>query len=712
MLKPNYSVLVPFVFFLFLIQVSGATTPDTQKTETQMFTLETPPYQIQIDENGFQIITIDGYERVGMPDEPALPRRVYFFAVPPEAILDSARLEIFDIRKKTLDGTIPIQRAMPDMPSGGNPEVWDIPSSRAKGNHLESNDLCHHIRLLHAGQMRKWRFLRIEFSPFCFDPSSGRLSMATEITGQVRYSLDPQFKSRNEDLLADSVMDDAAQRILINYEQAKEWYGSLNTLANNKSTYDYVIITTNAIVSNSARLSDFVDHKTQRGHSVLIITEYDYGSLTGQLPNGTAEKIRKWLQDNYVSYSIKYVLLIGDPDPDDPSTGSDSVGDVPMKMCWPRFPESTYRESPTDYFYADLTGNWDVDGDLYYGEYTDDFGVTGGVDFAHEVVVGRIPVYGADYTTLDDILQKCITFDNDTGAGWRKSSLLPMSFSSSTYDGSPLAEQMMDDYLDNAGFSSWTQYQQGNGACSLNSIYVSSEELRGGTVVRDRWAGGDYGLVLWWGHGSQTSVSVGSSGCWDGTLFNTTYAANLDDAHPSFVYQNSCTNGYPEHTGNLQYTLLTHGAVATVGATRVSWYNSGVGYGDFDGSTTNSGIGYEYASRIVQGLPGGDALFEAKWSMTPSSSTRLMNYYDFNLYGDPGMSVPPDFGDFDGSYTVDACDLSILINFLCGNIKQNGSLLDMPQDAADLDLSGVVDALDLMIMADYLSGNIDVLPWI
>ena len=118
---------------------------------------------------------------------------------------------------------------------------------------------------------------------------------------------------------------------------------------------------------------------------------------------------------------IKYVLLIGDPAPE--------TGDVPMKMCWPRNHESEYKESPTDYFYADLTGNWDLDGDLYFGEYNDDRGI-GGVDFDAEVYVGRIPVYGSDYAILDNILQKLITYETEVGdLSWRKKALLPEAMS-------------------------------------------------------------------------------------------------------------------------------------------------------------------------------------------------------------------------------------------------------------------------------------------
>ncbi|NIR62686.1 MAG: hypothetical protein GWO10_02545 [candidate division Zixibacteria bacterium] len=44
-------------------------------------------------------------------------------------------------------------------------------------------------------------------------------------------------------------------------------------------------------------------------------------------------------------------------------------------------------------------------------------------------------------------------------------------------------------------------------------------------------------------------------------------------------------------------------------------------------------------ARLVQSLGAGVALYEAKSSMSPATETRLMNWYDFNLYGDPTQSI-------------------------------------------------------------------------
>lgn len=135
--------------------------------------------------------------------------------------------------------------------------------------------------------------------------------------------------------------------------------------------YEYVIITTNAIVANSDRLEHFVYLKELYGHDVLVVTESDFDSLTGAPPNGRAEKIKQWLLDNHGPLGIEYVLLIGNPDPDDPFNPMDTVGDIPMKMTAYGYFNWKGRELPTDMFYADLDGDWDLDGDGYYAEPVD-----------------------------------------------------------------------------------------------------------------------------------------------------------------------------------------------------------------------------------------------------------------------------------------------------------------------------------------------------
>ena len=608
------------------ILLFGIVLVNSGSAESISVTLKTGSYKITQDNDGYEVIRMEAFPTAAVPGRPILPHRIYSIAVPPDIEWESLELTVSSAAKEKLPGIHRIKICPPDMAWNGS--GWLTSSENPADLRTGAP-----ARIIATSEMRKWKFVKVEFSPFAFNPETGELELTKK--AEIVLSYTRGGDRPGPAALQDSVMDDLAKSLFINYGQAAAWYVSENPKESPSAASDYVIITTEAIKTNSTKLNSFIAHKQSMGFTVSVITETTWGAMTGQTPNRKAEKIREWLKSNYASMGIEYVLLIGNPSPYE-----SGEGDVPMKMCWPRLGIDADDESPTDYFFADLTGNWDLDGDGNYGEYSEDQG-TGGVDFTPEVYVGRIPVYSAAYSTLDNILQKTINYETEAGAlTWRKSILLPMSFSAAGYDGAPLAEQMKDDYLSSAGYAAWRQYQQGSAYASDDSAYSSEEELRGSYVVSNRWAGNDYGVVCWWGHGSSTSTAVGYDGHWDGNLFYYTYCSSLDDAHPAFTYQCSCTNAYPEDTNNLAYSILKQGGVGTVSASRVSWFNMGVGYGAFDGSTTNSGIGYEYVKRlVVNQYAAGVALYLAKSSMTPESVTRLMNFYDFNLYGDPAVSL-------------------------------------------------------------------------
>jgi hypothetical protein len=626
------------IVFLILIGTAAA--------DTLPFTFKANPFHPAKDVEGYDVLRMAEFETAAVPGRPILPRKIFYLAVPPDINWDSIELTVTTTEKEKCPGFFNIKTCPPDTAWNGSqwltssPGVDDFQSGAA-------------VRLIGVSQLRKWRFVKVEFAPFQYTPGTGELALIKKADILLSYARTGEQPSALE--LQDGVMDDIARDLFLNYSQAGEWYraGAASADVSQILPTNYVIITTEAIRTNSTKLNAFVAHKQDMGYTVEVVTETTWGAVTGQSPNNKAEKIREWLKTNFLSLGIKYVLLIGNPSPYE-----SGEGDVPQKMCWPRLGSGADENAPTDYFYADLTGNWNIDGDAYYGEWSQDMG-TGGVDFAPEVYVGRIPVYSAAYSTLDAILQKIISYERAGGSiAWRKSILLPMGFQSAGYDGAPLAEQMSNDYLAGAGYTSFRQYQQGTAFAADNSTYTSEEELRGNTIVRDRWAANDYGIVCWWGHGSATSAAVGYDPNWDGNLFYYTYCSSLDDAHPAFTYQCSCTNAYPENSNNLAYSILKAGGIETVSASRVSWFNTGVVYGGFDGSTTNSGIGYEYVRRlVVNEYAAGNALYLAKSSMTPEANTRLMNYYDFNLYGDPSLSLQKVYqgddgkhaaGDFDG----------------------------------------------------------------
>jgi hypothetical protein len=622
--------------------------------DTLTYALKANPSQLAKDRAGNDVFRMMDFSMSAVPGRPMLPHKIYNIALPPDVDWASLRLTVTGVDRGKIPGFFTIATCPPDTAWKDN--QWLTSSTAAADGSAAAPTPSPAVSIVGTSQLRKWKFVKVEFTPFLYAPETGEITLVRRADIQLAYSRTGERVGAAA--LADGRLDDVARDMFLNFGEASAWYNApalAGAAADTSSLLasDYVIITTEAIRAGSAKLNAFIAHKQDMDHTVNVVTETAWGAVTGQSPNHKAEKIREWLKSNYVSLRIKYVLLIGNP-----STYESGEGDVPQKMCWPHRTGSD-EEAPTDFFYADLTGNWDKDADGYFGEWSDDMG-TGGVDFTPEVYVGRIPVYGADYTTLDAILQKIINYERASASSvaWRKSVLLPMSYSAAGYDGAPLAEQMRDDYLTASGWTSWRQYQQGSAYAADNSVYPSEEELRGSTVVRDRWAANDYGVVCWWGHGSATQAAVGYSPNWDGLLFDSSYCSALDDAHPAFTYQCSCTNAYPENSNNLAYAILKKGGIGSVSATRVSWFNTGVTYGFFDGSTTNSGIGYEYVKRlVVNKYEAGKAFDLTLASMTPEYNTRLMNYFDFNLYGDPSVSLQKvrredanrhAIGDFDG----------------------------------------------------------------
>jgi len=571
---------------------------------------------------GFEM---DGYDLLSSPGDPALPRRVIRIALPPEVDGSTLSLEILQSEETVLEGEYEIEPAPPFATWDGTQVVYEWGEGKriVDGKNLNVYELdsaypAQPAGITDAGMMRKWKYVEIEFRPFAYNPVRKELTLVKNLRVAVRYREEPPVKTLSGvDLLHDTVMDETASGFFDNFPQAEQWYreAAPPRKAALEGQYDYVIITSNAIRTNAAGFSGFVAHKEKLGFSVKVVTEDDFGSLTGPSPNGRAEKIRKWLQDNYASLGIKFVILIGDPRTDS--------SDVPMKMAWPRRNqtwETSYKESPTDLYYADLSGDWDLDGDGYFGEYGNDTG-WGGADKAAEVYVGRIPVYNSDYASLNSILTKTVAYETASGdLSWRERVLLPMEPSDGNTPGWHLGEGIRNNYARPRGFETFRIYDQEYGLDP-----VPEKTPCNPTNVKNEWVNG-YGLVTWWTHGSPTSAS---------DVFSSSLCQYLDDSKPALVFQNSCLNGHVETTNNLGYYLLRRGAVGTVSASRVSWYNPG--YWDRNGS--NSGMAYRYSGRILTGETAGESLFNMKANENMGQAEYWMNHLVFNHYGDPSIAL-------------------------------------------------------------------------
>ena len=580
----------------------------------------------------------------GEPGEPALPSRRVRVLLPTDADPRTVTARIADETVRSITGTHDVDPIPPVAVSRdfGRP-LWPRGRTIIDGRDTDiygtdSFFPSSHVGRVFAGRLREYRLAEVEVFPYRYNPVTKTLRRLVD--GQLVVSFERKRAGRARGRRRTKRSDAVREKVrgsVVNFSEYDASYevagvqlfdgGGGETPAAGASGR-YVIITTSTIQGGSTELANFVAAKEAKGFAVGVVTEATWGGGTG---NTAAENVRSWLVANHESMNIEYALLIGDPDPSD--------GDVPMKMCYPQDYNTSYEQCPTDYYFAELTGNWDLDGDEKYGEYSGDYG-PGGAERNHEVVVGRIPCYGV-MTDLDAILAKTIVYGNapESAAAWRKKALLPMEPSDGDTPGYHLGEEIKSAVLVPKG--DWTYHRVYESTYGLSP----SPETVPCSVnnVQTAWNGTDIGATFWWTHGSATSAS---------DIMNLTSAATLDDTHPAFTFQCSCLNAYPENSSNLAYSILKNGGIGTISGTRVTWY--WVGQTSFAGRSSNSSMTYEYAQRLVgEELPAGDALLDMKQDIAPEHAVMWMNHLGFNLYGDPSL----------GPHSFVAADRGLAIKF-------------------------------------------------
>ncbi|MFX1572522.1 MAG: C25 family cysteine peptidase [Promethearchaeota archaeon] len=675
----------------------------------------------------------------GIGGVPQLPVRHYKILLPPNTDPESVKMNIIKSTSVDLEGEYYFPPGPNIMTSMSNKNLLAFSEDSSNIYNKNSYWPSEYIDSFNVQQMRDAVIADFYYYPYQYNPIDKAVVEHRDVKISINWD---KIQNKNMDLLTGKFLSNLGEDIdnladiLPMYEIKPTSTSYIYPMASDIPDSTYLIITTNAIESNSDKLDDFIRYKQALGFSVVVITEDEYGSATGQQ---RVFNIRSWLQNHYVSDSIEYVLLIGNPDPDDPTDGSDSIGDLPMLMC---YPEGSWNpgwpyNTPTDYIYADLTGNWDSDGDGYYGEwgYQESSPNDAGVDFVPEVYVGRIPVYSSDYATLDNILQEII--NHHINAGDEKYKILePMAISnyanedgggSARTDGLNCPADVYNNILSGIGMDDTVMYERSGLDPVPTSAFHYDMPLTSTNVISEFNNG--HGAVFWWGHGDYygvyrkywasddgDNIPEGDEMSWPSFLTSGDMSS-LENDQPAFFYQSSCLNGEPEYSDNLQYSLLKRGAgVNTVSATRVSWYVVGTWNYDtyWPTFTDNTGIGYYYMDNLLKaGMTAGPALYSAKEDGGVSGGVygggyhAWMNKMDFNIYGDPQIdywgsnqpNAPSNPSPADGATGIDTNPtLSV------GVSDPDGGTINVAfYDASDNSLIGI----DL----DVLDGQVASVPW-
>lgn len=407
-----------------------------------------------------------------------------------------------------------------------------------------------------------------------------------------------------------------------------------------KKKEGFVIVTTNDLTHRMKALPEFIYHKaTKMNFRMYVATEDDFGKGIGRTQ---AFKIRAWLQENYKKLNLKYAILIGNGHPEE--------GDIPMikavpvrkptgerweklsdeeKAKW-RYAVNGFMpntgQAPTDYFYVDLQGDWDLDKDTIVGSAGDY--AEGGITGQANLLVGRIPYYGegSEYgkaQDMDIILRRSIRYDNEKDIKWRYNftqlrqwDMIPneVFFERDVLEKHGINYFRDKDYQDTIGFPAYHYHHKGD-PMAHNVAKLARIPL---------------GFTRLGGHGSPTGMHGINSG---------QVRRYLNDSQPTVINMGGCDVGKIEHPYNLAYTLLRFQAIATHGGTR---------------SVTGAGGNRSkpYVNRLLED---GKTVGEAWWGEyndkhTNPSRRISATAFLINVYGDPtvkpfptGLKVPYPF---------------------------------------------------------------------
>ena len=259
------------------------------------------------------------------------------------------------------------------------------------------------------------------------------------------------------------------------------------------------------------------------------------------------EKVRNYL----VPYSEstperEFVLLVG------------SMDVMPMRIAYPDPQDhSAQTNVPTDFYYEELTGDWDADGDGFFGEYGDDMSQDT-EDYRAELCVGRIP--WDEPGQVQAICERAMLFEQDTSSRIARA-MTAGATTAATCDTAVVLNMVESLILEPSGYETVSLYE--NCPRARADFPLTREDFIG------QWEAREPGFVFMFSHGSPYGA---------GSREQSAYFIDVDHlpqgADPAVAVTSGCSVGAPDSVyPSLGRVLVRDGVCASfLGASRITWY--------------------------------------------------------------------------------------------------------------------------------------------
>jgi len=405
-----------------------------------------------------------------------------------------------------------------------------------------------------------------------------------------------------------------------------------NIKADTKLGLGYIIVVANPSLKDTVQ--DFVKFKESQGFDVIVedvpTIEQNYQGVD------RAEKIRNFLKDKTKDYSKTFTLLIGTPYDKNQVNFISSGGDIPMRIIYPPQIYSNVKGDyfPTDFYYADLEGDWDANGDGVYGAKDDN------IIYKVNNFVGRIPF--SDNKTVEKILSNTITLSNTpltykvllTGTNWSNDV---------RFDKAKYMENARLNILEPHGFSAITLYEKEG---KLASIYPCTAPLNRNNFIK-------------YLSGNDIIVTDGHNGLQRGVWYDTNGDGKIDNNEMNFIpfftqedlittqfktkiwYDFGCATAFGSWNIYHENTLVPADTILAQGMAAVVIGETGIAY------DAEIDVNSLFDTLIVARRPIGEWLYNKEFQRQDIYGNKI-NELKSNILGDPS------FGLFDDSLTISA----------------------------------------------------------
>ena len=486
----------------------------------------------------FQVMTFENTYLTGKAGEPALPYAGVKLLLSPgeEAISVVYSFE----EEMTLDGSYTIYPQQPSRPvSEGEGGAFYLDAELYRQH---SNYPATAWGEFSTQFMNGHSFLLASFTPVKYIPATGKVSYFKKVTVTIETRQTERAAQALEHLNTSAQVNSRVYTLAQN-PAMMEYYPADRS---RDDGYQVLIITPQSFEST---FQDLQDLYLVRGlKSEIITTEYINANINGL---DLQEKMRNYIIQEYQQNSIAYVVLGGD-DEYLPHRGF---------YCYV-ISGGGYEDSdiPSDLYYSALDGNWNTDGDGYWGEIGED-------DLLPDVAVARYPV--STVAQLQKMILKTTRYQDQPVAGEMEK---PMMAGENLYNdpltyGEDYLELLIGEHSDN-GYTTYGIPESYN----FQKLYDHLEYWDGSELIQAINQGVSF--VHHSGHANQSyvmrmDISQINNGNFSG--------ANGTDHNYTLVYTHGCLCGAFDENDCIgeAMVLIDNFAVAVVMNSRYGWFNEG-----------------------------------------------------------------------------------------------------------------------------------------